>query len=420
MKGSIRHVISFALAAGCIICLIWAFLYSSMPEERTEISILQLETPCDKKTALAYQKNMEKSQDTEKIPFAYWGEQQEEDIQNRDLGRSTRAAVITVCGDSSLVLESSQILDSDISGYCLIGKQTSQELFGSAQAAGQILELDGRSYQVAGILTSADCSVLIQADRQKEVLMDKVSLRIAGTENRQERMRLFLGQTGIAGKEIPIHYYRTLGNFMVYILPVLLFAAVLCELIKIIHVCKNRPVLWLLLLLLFLAMLAVYVWILDIPGGYPVELLPSKWSDFDFWSNLWLQKAQDLEFLIQIEKSQPQLMLFYRFLKSGGYSMLAVLFARMSLKEAAVRKGRLAAMLCCPLISFLAVIMFPGGTGAVAQHRIIWLFLPAYLTGKYVVEMLQDRLEKQIWHRTVIPQPEPLSGKVHELSEEER
>lgn len=384
MKRRIRHVISLALAVCSIICLVQAFGYASIPKGQKEISILELETPCDVKTAGMYQAD---------LPFAFWGEQQNMEIQNKDLGRSTKAALITVYGNSSLVLESSRFLDSSMSGYCLIDRQTSLELFQSASAEGQRIEIDKTAYQVAGVLASAEHTVLIQADAQKETVMDKVSLRIPEKENRQERIRLFCSQTGIAGKEIPVHFYGSWGNFMAYLLPVFLLGTVLYGLLKLVYVHRDMPVQCLLLLLLFLGMLAVSIWILDISGGFPVEMLPSKWSDFEFWSRLWEGKVQEMEFLLQIEKSRPQLILCNRFFRSAGYSILAVFAACLALPSISKWKSTeiLMPVFSSLLVTFLVVVKISTGNGAAADNRMIWMLYPAYFTGKYTVQKLEGR-----------------------------
>lgn len=394
MRLTVRHMIPFIFAALCILCLTHGFLYACTDGEREEITLLQLDTPYDGTAAKTYSVNAQNSDDEAYPPFAFWAEQKRTAIQNPDLGRSTRSLLITVYGDSSLVLSGSQILDRDSLGYCLIDTRTSQALFGSAHATGQRIEIDRQIYEVAGTVNSAAPTVLVQYDSKSSPSLDKLSLRMAGSESRKERLRVFLNRTGMEGTEIPLHYYRIWGVVLVFILPVLLLSSVLYDLAKIMHTRRDMPVLWLLLLLLFLGYAIISVWVLDIHGQFPPELLPTKWSDFNFWSNLWQQTLREAEFLMRIEKSQPHLILFYRFLTSAGYSLLALLSARFSCKKMTQLTGMAfyISLLCYPVISFFAISVFSTANSAAAENRVLWLLFPAYAAGKYGIMWLHKQL----------------------------
>lgn len=52
------------------------------------------------------------------------------------------------------------------------------------------------------------------------------------------------------------------------------------------------------LVLLVLAVLFIRQWV-----QIPYDYIPEKWSDFTFWTELWKEKTDSMEYLMKIEKS---------------------------------------------------------------------------------------------------------------------
>ena len=81
-------------------------------------------------------------------PFSYvlWGKEGICQLQNRDLGRFAETEIYVVEGSSSLLFTSSVILDGTVKKSCLIGDDTAQALFGTDDATGLSITMDGSDY----------------------------------------------------------------------------------------------------------------------------------------------------------------------------------------------------------------------------------------------------------------------------------
>lgn len=55
----------------------------------------------------------------------------------------------------------------------------------------------------------------------------------------------------------------------------------------------------------------------------PEDYIPSRWSDFAFWSGLWREKLEALKFLVGMEKAGLDYGWAYGFLKAAGCGFLA-------------------------------------------------------------------------------------------------
>ena len=53
------------------------------------------------------------------------------------------------------------------------------------------------------------------------------------------------------------------------------------------------------------------------------DYIPSRWSDFSFWSSLWQEKADAVKFLVGMEKTELDNRWAYGFLKAAGCGLLA-------------------------------------------------------------------------------------------------
>ena len=67
--------------------------------------------------------------------------------------------------------------------------------------------IDGRPYEILGVLPGSSGTALIQADRDTKAVINRVTLHITGKESRQEAVRRFSGSTGIQGTLLPLHLY---------------------------------------------------------------------------------------------------------------------------------------------------------------------------------------------------------------------
>lgn len=245
--------------------------------------------------------------------------------------------------------------------------------------------IGSREYEVAGILYGDSGTVLVQADQDTKAVLDRASLRISDEENVQETIRRFSSSTGLQGIRIPLHLYGILTRGLLRILISLTLFLLLFRIFVKIRAYGSIKSIFLLLILVLLSAGAC-IWILDLDIRIPREMLPSKWSDFEFWSDLLKQKTEEISLLWTTEKSTPELHYFMNFLKSVVSGLGAALLGTLFLIRVKIKNlCSLAAMtVFFLLLSFsFAVFYVPDGS-ALVQERVFWLFFPLCFWLKYL------------------------------------
>lgn len=216
-----------------------------------------------------------------------------------DLNRKANAGLITAAGSSGLILPGSRTLEVTDTGGCMIDEKLSGLLFGSTKIQGKSLMIDGRPYEILGVLPGSSGTALIQADRDTKAVINRVTLHITGKESRQEAVRRFSGSTGIQGTLLPLHLYGIFSEALLRITAAFFLLYLLSGIF--------RKADGLFPLLVGILSAAACIWILDIRIRIPGDMLPSQWSDFAFWTETAEQKAREIALLFKAEKSGMEL-----------------------------------------------------------------------------------------------------------------
>ena len=371
MRRIAGYMTTLLLGAGCFICLAQTMLYG--------------QTDTGKDTCILQTEALPDETGESEFLFTLWGESKNVPITVPNLNRAADASLITVSGNSDLVMSGSRILDSGDTKSCLIDEKVSMELYGSTAICGEKLMIGSREYEVAGILYGDSGTVLVQADQDTKAVLDRASLRISDEENVQETIRRFSSSTGLQGIRIPLHLYGILTRGLLRILISLTLFLLLFRIFVKIRAYGSIKSIFLLLILVLLSAGAC-IWIIDLDLHIPRDMLPSKWSDLEFWSDLLKQKTEEISLLWTTEKSTPELHYFMDFLKSVlsglGAALLGTLFLiRVKIKNLC---GLAAMTVFFLLLSFsFAVFYVPDGS-ALVQERVFWLFFPLCFWLKYL------------------------------------
>ena len=94
--------------------------------------------------------------------FCFWGEAPEAYLTCKETGKSSTAAAVLVMGNPELVISGTGLLAYETKG-CFLDSQTSFDLFGTEQAAGQIIWYGDCSYIVCGTFESLRRTMVCQA-----------------------------------------------------------------------------------------------------------------------------------------------------------------------------------------------------------------------------------------------------------------
>ena len=111
---------------------------------------------CELKEPVAYNKTLERRMEqlsNEGIDVVLWAEHTLETLTNADYNRRVEVKAIGVAGDASVLFPGGNRLSERTgqTGFCILGKDTAWQLFGSTKVTGRSVEIRGQAYYVAGI-----------------------------------------------------------------------------------------------------------------------------------------------------------------------------------------------------------------------------------------------------------------------------
>ncbi|WP_368233678.1 ABC transporter permease [Anaerotruncus rubiinfantis] len=245
--------------------------------------------------------------------LAAWSQLNGQRVQSPLTGRESKAAVLFFRGDSRQALPVAQALSNADQTGCLIDRETARQLFGSENAVGNEIAYAQKNYMVRGVFGAPVGTMILRAP-DSTVL---TSLTIADGAQRQA----FLTRHGLSPDLWISHKVYAYAAKFLCLTPVVLLAAwTLQGLLRTVRRQRDYPARW--ALLFFLSAAAVTLLMLGIFQVLPVEWIPSRWSDFSFWSEtVSVIRVQAVEFLAA-QKTRQDLILL-RFTGQAAWGILS-------------------------------------------------------------------------------------------------
>lgn len=393
----IRQLITVMLTMACFFCTVQAIVYGRAEEQQEQTGIFQLMEACDADTAINLQNSRARKGESD-VLFTLWEERKGALVCNPEQNRSVQGTALIVCGNSGLVFKSSRTIGIMQKKECLLDAKMAQQLFGSTNVEGKYVEIDGVSFKVAGMLCHTSNTILFQAEPGMDVALNGVSIKGAGQDCLAETARKFSEETGLWAEPVPVHLYRIWGRAASQLVPLFLLMLLLRLIGRMICRYHSYPVTLLLLLLAWTGVSIVFYWMMGIQFVLPREYLPSKWSDFEFWSKLWEQKWGEAVFLLEAEKSLPLLYDYWNFIRTFFYSAAAFFLAHATLLKWKLKSGKqlFSAIVFFLLLAFLAVVGNGAAGRKIVDNPAVWLLLPAFSCGKYILTKTGKVLEEII------------------------
>lgn len=401
------QVMPVVLALISLQCIAMAFLHGKEGKERENIRTLQLKAAYDAQTAyelLSIEKKLESEagiSGTESVEFIIWGEKKGTYVSSRELNRSTSAVQVTVCGDSRIIFDSSHSLDEtytlgdnklkapleDREKACLISPALALTLFGNADGSGQKIELGEDKYMVEGMLTCEAAVILIPALFYPDEELDKISFRAGEGMSAQQGLKYLTEHIGVQGDILSFHLYSQWAEFAAYLVPVLIYVILCLQMLRKIKRNHFCPALGIPMLVLAVFISSVIGnWIFDVHIEIPREILPSMWSDFGFWSDLWKRISQELSLLMKTGKSEMAMYDYRNYLKTAGYTIAAAVFSYLSFRRLIIKNSVFlwTAAAASMVITYLFFVLNMRCSVSLANNRILWMLMPVCFVMKYI------------------------------------
>ena len=316
-----------------------------------------------------------------------WAEEALQSANNPDLGKTASDLdVLTIKGSSNLLVKGSNLFTDDLEG-CLIDSDTSYKLFGSSNCVGREIVYNDRTLIVRGILKGCKANIMIQASEDPSQVLD--GLTIDGTDLTLNKIEDFKMMFGINEMAISGNIYYMVAKFIALMFPIIALALILIKVITSLFKSRNKPVLVILYILMTIASVFIFFKITNIKISIPLDMIPNKWSDFEFWSKMGKEYKEKFEYVLYMKKYGVDIYNIENLLKSVLYSVFTIILFVINLriikiddiKTLIINNG--VSILC----SFVAILMIWNKYNFDVNITMIWLIYPLYLCGDYFIKV---------------------------------
>lgn len=316
-----------------------------------------------------------------------WAEESLQSANNPDLGKiASDLDVLIIKGSSNLLVKGSNLFADDLEG-CLIDNDTSYKLFGSSNCVGREIVYNDRTLIVRGILKGSKANIMIQATEDSSQVLD--GLTIDGTGLTLNKIEDFKMKFGINEMAISGNIYYIIAKFIALIFPIITLVLILIKVITSLFKSRNKPVLVSLYILMAIASIFIFFKITNIKISIPLDMIPNKWSDFDFWSKMGKEYKEKFEYVLYMKKYRVDIYNIENLLKSVLYSIFTIILFVINLriikinniKTLIINNG--VSIIC----SFVAILMIWDKYNFDVNITMIWLIYPLYLCGDYFIKV---------------------------------
>ena len=221
-------------------------------------------------------------------------------ITNEAINTSLSIGLITVAGDMTKVYPDSLLYGGYLSKVdntgCVIDRNTAYKLFHTENAVGLTLSLADKEYIVRGIMREIGSNAMIIQEEIQMIFSHTEGIRyscmelvFSDTEDAKRLAESFLITNGLGTPTTYMDGYRyqRISELLIHI-PLWLSALLLIlYLARKVNRLKSSRVLFVSGWLGIILLSAILIQITKVHFHYSSSMLPTRWSDFDFWGNQW-------------------------------------------------------------------------------------------------------------------------------------
>lgn len=315
--------------------------------------------------------------------FAVWGQRAGVFVENRDLNRSAVCSLITLWGNPELLYPSPAVLEEEDREGCLIDEGTAMALFGSAAPIGSTIGISGEQRVVRGILDSRQPVALVRAGAL-DGGMNRVTLRIPEGDSPLLATEDFAARSGLFGQWSRPGTWSGLAKALSLLPAAVVLLQIIGRLLqKGFSSQTGRLGFWLSIGLAGAAWFLL-LWLTGFRFQLPEDMIPNRWSDFDFWGRLAEEKKEELLQSLAAGKTTVEVEVLLGVMQAGAFGILAALLSPV-LPEPDTLAGLWFGCAAGALMAFGAAVFLDP---ALAHDRALWLTLPVVFGGRYCCRLV--------------------------------
>ena len=185
------------------------------------------------------------------------------------------------------------------------------------------------------------------------------------------------------------------------IFPVLALILILIKIIVSAFKSRNKPVLLLLYLIMFISSIFIMFKITKINISIPLDMIPNKWSDFDFWSKMWKEYSEKIQYVMYMKKSGIDIYNIENLLKSVLFSIFTIVLFVINLNVIKIKaiKELIISNAISVICTFIAVLIIWSKFNFDVNITMLWLIYPLYLCAEYFMKvhskyLIDEEIEK--------------------------
>ena len=269
---------------------------------------------------------------------------------------------------------------------CLIDEETSFKLFGSSNCLGRTIVYNEKSLIVRGILKGTKANMMLQLPEDSNLALK--GLTIDGTGLTINKIEEFKSQFGIQEMAINGGIYYIIAKTIAIIFPILALILILIKIIISIIKSRKKPILVVIYLFMIITSIFIVFKITNIKISIPLDMIPNKWSDFDFWSKMWKQYSEKIQYIMYMKKSGIDIYNIENLLKSVLFSIFTIILFVINLNVIKIKdiKELIINNAISIICTFIAVLIIWTKFNFDVNITMLWLIYPLYLCADYFMK----------------------------------
>lgn len=381
MIRSLKHIIRIILIFALIMCWGISLGYANNIESKDKIINFYFEN--DNYTVGLLESIGESKKE---LSFVGWREESLQSVTNPDLNRTANDLdLLLINGSSNLLVKGSMLFKDDKEG-CLIDEETSFKLFGSSNCLGRTIVYNEKSLIVRGILKGTKANMMLQLPEDSNLALK--GLTIDGTGLTINKIEEFKSQFGIQEMAINGGIYYIIAKTIAIIFPILALILILIKIIISIIKSRKKPILVVIYLFMIITSIFIVFKITNIKISIPLDMIPNKWSDFDFWSKMWKQYSEKIQYIMYMKKSGIDIYNIENLLKSVLFSIFTIILFVINLNVIKIKdiKELIINNAISIICTFIAVLIIWTKFNFDVNITMLWLIYPLYLCADYFMK----------------------------------
>lgn len=399
-----RALIIFVLLATVLWCIACCF-YSMAISHCASVSI-KWEKSGVSPAALVRQQTYARQDGAGNQPeVTLWQVYSEQEIIASDKKKMT-VNVIAAFGDcedivSSILIAGAFPARSDESG-CAVSAGLAFSLWGSTNVIGLPIKVEGKQFYVRGIFEEEEPRLFLQAQAESEERLSNMQLTFTGSGT-GERAKQYLSSAGFPeGMILDLTLFAWVLNIIFRLPAIILALGILGRVIRHGKRLWRYSILFTIYLFTAFGILAGLWFCMDLPK-IPSDFIPTMWSDFEFWGNLFEEQGKNLTAWMSTASTFRDIELWIAAFMAVVFSVCASAFAAAAAMLVSIRSYKRMIFSCMAYTMTLCLISFKiASAHSMTFCKAMYLMPDLWICVDFLFYCQKDKLvtatrERRIW-----------------------